>query len=57
MAKLVFKELSYKIVGAIYETYNNLGYGHREKTYQRALTEELKNNNISLIFWLKIKLF
>lgn len=47
MAELVYKELSYRIVGAIYETYNNLGYGHREKTYQKALAEEFENNGIS----------
>jgi len=46
MGKLLYKELSYKIVGILYEVYNNLGYGHRERTYQRALAEELKNNKI-----------
>ncbi|KKQ73570.1 MAG: hypothetical protein US94_C0033G0013 [Berkelbacteria bacterium GW2011_GWB1_38_5] len=47
MTEIIYKELSYKIVGAIYETYNNLGYGHRERTYQRALSEEFKNRNIA----------
>lgn len=47
MSELIYKELSYKIVGAIYETYNNLGYGHRERTYQKALSEEFKNQKIA----------
>ena len=41
MGKLIYKELSYKIVGAIFETYNNLSYGHRERVYQKALATEL----------------
>ena len=41
MAKLIYPILSYKIVGALYEVYNQLGYGHRERVYQKALEEEL----------------
>lgn len=47
MTQLVYKELSYKIVGALYENYNNLGYGHRERTYQKALEEEFNNQRIT----------
>ena len=47
MTQLVYKELSYKIVGALYETYNNLSYGHRERTYQKALEEEFENKRIA----------
>lgn len=31
------------IVGALYNVYNTLGYGYREKEFQRAFEQELKN--------------
>lgn len=34
---MVHPELSYKIVGVAFEVYNELGPGHKEKFYQRAL--------------------
>lgn len=46
MAKLIYPILSYKIVGALYEVYNQLGYGHRERVYQKALEEELLQRKI-----------
>lgn len=39
--KVIQKELSYQIVGALYEVYNRLGFGYQEKIYQKALEEEL----------------
>lgn len=44
--KLLYKDLTYKIRGCIYEVYNTLGYGHKEKVYQKALAKEFKDNNI-----------
>jgi GxxExxY protein len=35
--KVVYKELSYKIIGIAFEVYNLLGYGYQEKYYQKAL--------------------
>ena len=35
--KNVYKELSYKIVGILYEVYNELGYGFKEICYERAI--------------------
>ena len=46
MADLVYKELSYKIVGILFKVYNELGGGYQEKYYQKAIALELKNNNI-----------
>jgi len=43
---LAFPELSYKIVGALFEVHNDLGPGHHEKYYQKALAEELKRQNL-----------
>lgn len=42
MAKLVYPELSYKIVGVLFTVYNSLGYGYQEKYYQRAIAKELE---------------
>lgn len=42
-AVLIHPELSYKIMGATFKIYNNLGWGHKEITYQRALALELDN--------------
>lgn len=36
-AELVYKELSYKIVGILYDVYNELGYGLQEKYYEKAI--------------------
>lgn len=33
---LIYKELSYEIVGILFEVYNEIGYGYQEKYYQRA---------------------
>ena len=40
--ELIFPELSYKIIGAAFSTFNELGYGLSEKVYQRALAKELE---------------
>ncbi len=42
MVDLVYKELSYQITGALFETYNRLDYGYPEKYYQKATAECLK---------------
>ena len=43
---LVCPELSYKIVGCAFDVYNELGSGHHENYYQKALAEALARNNI-----------
>ena len=35
--KILYKELSYKIIGLAMEVYNKLGYGFLEKVYENAL--------------------
>ena len=35
--KVIYKELSYKIVGVLFNVYNELGYGYQEKYYERAV--------------------
>jgi GxxExxY protein len=46
MGELLYKELSYKIVGLSFNVFNELGYGYRENIYQRAFAEELKKNKL-----------
>ena len=36
----LYEELSYKIRGCAFRVYNTLGFGHKEKVYQRALCSE-----------------
>jgi len=47
MAELVYKKLSYLIVGVLFNVYNELGGGYQEKYYQRAIALELKKLKIS----------
>ncbi|HMB65666.1 MAG TPA: GxxExxY protein [Patescibacteria group bacterium] len=44
--KIIYKELSYNIVGVLYEVYNNLGYGYQEKVYEKAVAKGLKENSL-----------
>jgi GxxExxY protein len=43
---ILHKELSYQIIGAVYNTRKIYGPGQKEIVYQRGLAEELKENNI-----------
>ena len=44
---LVYPELSYEIVGCAYEVFDELGSGHSEKVYQKALAVALRAKNIT----------
>ncbi len=44
--KVILPELSYKIVGAAFGVFNELGWGFTEKDYQRALVEELQSSGL-----------
>lgn len=39
---LLHPELSYQIIGILFEVYNNLGYGYQEKYYQKAIGSQFK---------------
>lgn len=32
-SKIIYKDLSYQVVGILFEVYNELGYGYHEKYY------------------------
>jgi GxxExxY protein len=40
--KLIHPDISYKIIGIAFTVYNELGFGHLEKIYQRAFAKELE---------------
>jgi GxxExxY protein len=44
---LLYKELSYEIMSAVFEVHNILGYGFLEKVYENALIVELLSRGIS----------
>ena len=44
---IVYKEESYKIVGAAFKVYNNLGHGFLEAVYQEALEIEFERQGIT----------
>jgi len=47
MDKIIYRELSYQIVGVMYDVYNTLGYGYQEKYYERAVEKLFILKNIS----------
>lgn len=44
--KVIYKELSYKIVGILFKIHSELGNRYQEKYYQRAVEIELKRTGI-----------
>lgn len=46
ISKVVYPELSYKIVGCLFEVFNELGPDQREKYYQKALEKEFTEQKI-----------
>lgn len=40
---LIYPELSYQIVGVLFDVWNEVGFGHKEKFYQNAVSIGLKN--------------
>ena len=43
---LIYPELSYKIIGILFEVYNNLGPGYQEKHYERAIALSFQEKGI-----------
>ncbi len=44
---LIYKNLSYKIVGCFYNVFNDLGPGYKESIYHKALVIEFESNKIN----------
>lgn len=49
MADILFKEESYKIIGACFEVHNILGHGFKEAVYKDALELELTKLQIPFV--------
>ncbi|TSC53261.1 MAG: hypothetical protein LiPW39_372 [Parcubacteria group bacterium LiPW_39] len=47
MTEIVYPELSYKIIGMLFEVWDEIGYSHKEKYIQNAVAKIFKDNNIS----------
>lgn len=45
--KVIYKKLSYDILGAVFEVYNKLGYGFKERYYEEAIAKEFNKRGIS----------
>jgi GxxExxY protein len=45
-SKIIHPELSYKLVGVLFNVHKEMGYGFLERYYQKAIGAELKKNNI-----------
>src|SRR3990172_6070377 len=45
-SELLFPELSYQLVGVLFDVHNTLGYGYQEKYYQKAIAASLKKIQI-----------
>jgi GxxExxY protein len=56
MGKVIYKELSYEVVGAIFEVFKELGYGFKERYYEEAIAREFKNRGINFIRQMPYKL-
>ena len=46
---LLYPELSYKIVGCAFDVFKEIGPGHLEKVYQKALAIAFRNAGLSFI--------
>ena len=47
--RLIYKELSYDIVGILFEVYNTLGYGYKEKYYEKAIEHQFVVKGVSYV--------
>ena len=57
MVDIVFKEDSYRIIGACMKVHGSLGNGFLEAVYQEALKEEFRKQDISFEEQKKLSLF
>lgn len=56
MSKVIYPELSYEIVGIVFDIFNQLGYGYQEKYYQKAVNLRFKKHNLTFKEQVKVNL-
>lgn len=56
MEKILYKELSYKLVGCCFQVYNTLRPGHKEEIYHKALKIEFDKQSIKYVSKKKLKI-
>jgi len=44
---LLYEDLTFKVRGAAFNVYNELGFGHKENVYQKSLEEEFNQLKLS----------
>jgi GxxExxY protein len=54
--KILFKEECYKIQGAVFEVYREMGCGFLEAVYQECLVKELKSRSVPFVAQQELKL-
>lgn len=54
---LVHEELSYEILGALFDVYNEIGPGHREHVYQKAVAVMFKKRKVVFEEQVKVDLW
>jgi GxxExxY protein len=54
--KIIFKEECYKIQGAVFEVYREMGCGFLEAVYQECLVKELKSRSVPFVAQQELKL-
>jgi GxxExxY protein len=45
---LIYPELSYKIIGCAFNAFKELGFGHKELIYQRAMEKLMKTSGLKV---------
>ncbi|TSC83016.1 MAG: hypothetical protein G01um101419_340 [Parcubacteria group bacterium Gr01-1014_19] len=53
---LIYPDLSYQIVGILFDVFLELGYGYRENQYQKAVEIALKNSKVPYSKELPVKI-
>ena len=56
MTEILFKEESYKVVGACFEVYNEMGCGFLESVYQECVEFEFADQQIPFIAQKQLRL-
>jgi GxxExxY protein len=53
---IIHPELSYKLIGVLYNVHKEMGYGFLEKYYQKGIAAELRKNNINFREQVRVEL-